>query len=50
MDTLERGNSREVSDGQAPVQHLRFMPNSRHQPRSETGVRLFWINLRPRET
>jgi hypothetical protein len=28
--------------------YLNFGPNSRHQPRSETGVRLFGINLTPK--
>jgi anti-sigma factor ChrR (cupin superfamily) len=31
-----------------PGQHLCYAPGSSHQPRSDTGVRLFGINLRPR--
>lgn len=30
-----------------PGTYLNFGPNSRHQPRTETGVRLFGINVRP---
>ena len=28
-----------------PGQHLSYAPNSRHQPRSDIGVRLFGFNL-----
>ena len=32
-----------------PGTYLNFGPNSRHQPRTETGVRLFGLNLCPSE-
>lgn len=30
-----------------PGTYLNFGPNSRHQPRTETGVRLFGLNVKP---